>query len=182
MVAATTLDYATPIAADQWVGTPSPQRPRVVIARPSAPHTATGLYTDVIGLNGEFAGHFEKLRAIRTNQALWPEGAQAPSGYACDWASIMLQRLQRERLLPTRVVASAEGGVAICFIDGNKYADVEFLNTGEILGVTSDRRNRPVVWEAEPSASDLARATDRIRMFLRGYPTVSDGSTLSPSG
>src|SRR5579863_10259897 len=77
MIAATTLDYTIAIDAVQWVGTPSAQRPQAVIARPIASHTATSLYIDAIGLSGEFASHFEKLRAIKTDQSLWPEGAQA---------------------------------------------------------------------------------------------------------
>jgi hypothetical protein len=39
----------------------------------------------------------------------------------------MRQRLLIDDLLPTRVVASAEGGVAICFMNDDKYADIEFL-------------------------------------------------------
>src|ERR1700687_4845306 len=77
MLAAKTLDYAVQIDEVQWVGTPSRQRPQAVVARPIAPHTATNLYSDAIGFSGEFASHFEKLRAIRTDQSLWPEGAQA---------------------------------------------------------------------------------------------------------
>jgi len=37
-------------------------------------------------------------------------------------------------------VASERVEVAICFVNGDKYADVEFLNTGEIVGATKRYR------------------------------------------
>jgi len=63
----------------------------------------------------QFATHFAKLRALGTERALWPDGAERPSRSALTWGYVALQQFLHDNFLPTRVVASAEGGVAICF-------------------------------------------------------------------
>jgi hypothetical protein len=118
------------------------------------------------------------LLAVKDKPSLLPDGAEKPSDYAIAWASAMLEQFLADELPPTRVVASAEGGVAICFVNGNKYADVEFLNTGEILGVVSNRRDRPVAWEVGANSAGMAGASARIREFLDARTTSSN----DPSG
>jgi len=113
-----------------------------------------------------FEGHFVKLKEIATKPTLWPRGAEAPKDFTVWWAEYVLRELRLMELLPTRVVASAEGGVAVCFVNGDKYADVECLNTGSILGVISNRHHRPLVWEVECSSRGIAQAVIRIREFL----------------
>jgi hypothetical protein len=120
----------------------------------------------------EFGRHFSKLEAIRTDRTLWADGAQAPQDPAIYWAFQVLQKLEHDMLRPSRIVASAEGGVAICFVREDIYADIECFNDGVILGAISDRRDRPIVWEIEPGPSDIARAAARIRKFL--CPPSSD--------
>jgi hypothetical protein len=143
-------------------GSETSQRPRYVAsASEQTPHAPAASE-----VNQEVAVHFEKLKAITEDVALLPDGAEKPSETAIAWASDMLNQLKVDQLPPTRVVASAEGGVAICFVHGDKYADVEFLNTGEILGVVSNRRDRPVVWEVDRNSAGLARASARVREFM----------------
>lgn len=48
---------------------------------------------------------------------------------------------------PVRVCASVEGGVGIVFQRGSRYADVEFLNDGSIVGGASDGGGRVDVAE-----------------------------------
>jgi hypothetical protein len=171
IAAATTLAYAETMDGTQWSGTSDQERLRNIIALPPAVHAATNEYADTDGLSSEFSNHFAKLRAIGNEKSLWPVGAEAPSAFAEMWARITLQQLEVDRFLPTRVTASAEGGIAICFVDGEKYADLEFLNTGEILGVISNRRDRPVAWEIKHSSRELARAAARIRQFFNAPAT-----------
>jgi hypothetical protein len=78
----------------------------------------------------------------------------------------VLDRLNQMEFIPDKVVASAEGGVAICFSRENKYSDLECLNTGEILGVISDRKDRPTAWEVDNSPYSIAQAAIRIREFF----------------
>jgi hypothetical protein len=128
---------------------------------------------------GRFDTHFSKLKALRADQSLWPEDAEPPSDIAMAWAHAIIQQLQADDLLPTRVVASAEGGIGICFVAGNKYADIECLNSGAILGVISNRRNRPCVWEVEQIARGFTQASERLREFLLESKTPANVSSRS---
>jgi hypothetical protein len=119
-----------------------------------------------INYDSEFACHFAKLSAIERNPYLCPDGAAAPERIALLWADRVLRQLEDVMLRPSRVVASGEGGVAICFVQGDSYADIECLNTGAILGVTSNKRDRPDAWEIDPGTGGIARAIERVRKFL----------------
>src|SRR5689334_12172345 len=65
-------------------------------------------------------------------------GAEPPSDEVIDSAWSLLALCSIQGLTPYRVVPSAEGGVGICFASERRYADIEFLNTGDILAVTSN--------------------------------------------
>jgi hypothetical protein len=123
--------------------------------------------------------HWAMLREIRTNSSMWPENAEGPSEGAVGLAAIALKRLDSLGFAPTRVVASAEGGVGVCFVMGDNYADIEFLNTGEILGVTSNRRDRPNVWAVEQNDYSLAKAAIRIRQFFEKSSPAKDAAKRS---
>jgi hypothetical protein len=115
-----------------------------------------------------FAPYYAKLELLATDRSLLVDGSAPPSILALAYARAILQQLETESLEPTRIVASADGGVAICIVNGEKYSDIECLNSEEILGVISNRRDTPVVWEVNPTPSGLAGAVARIRDFLIG--------------
>lgn len=115
---------------------------------------------------GRFTPHFNKLKKLQADSTLWPSEAEQPSADALGWGRSILLRLFACDVLPARVIASAEGGVAVCFVDGDRYADIESHNSGVILGVLSNKRNRPTVWEVERSADGIARAVQRIGEFI----------------
>lgn len=126
-------------------------------------------------IDGSFSAHFEKLLAIQTDATLTPDGADQPSPIAIGWAKSILLHLQGQAMLPTKVVSSAEGGVAICFVSGDCYSDIECLNEGSILGVISNRRDRPIVWQIGPNQREFARASTRIREFFHACSAQTDG-------
>lgn len=132
--------------------------------------TIAGDYTLIRG-DTEFGRHFAKLKTIRSDPSLWPEGAEAPKPIAFYWAAEVLEKLAEDMVRPSRVVATAEGGIAICFAKGDIYADVECFNDGTILGVVSDRRERPTIWEINPRTGDIPRAAARIRKFFATHQT-----------
>jgi hypothetical protein len=170
---ATTLSYTAVAEGVSRSGDREQPHLRPRLTYPREISAATNAYAA-----GLFDHHFAKLEAIRNDPSLWPDDAEKPSEHATAWASAMLEQLWVDELPPTRVVASAEGGVAICFVDGNKYADVEFLNTGKILGVVSNRRDRPVAWEVGADSAGMAGASARIREFLHAPTTAAN----DPSG
>jgi hypothetical protein len=94
-----------------------------------------------------FAKLFEKLDILEHNESLTPAEAPAPNHLAVGLARLILARFHEIETTPDKIVATADGGVTICFIDGNKYSDIECSNEGGLLGVTTNRRDRPVVWE-----------------------------------
>ena len=154
-----TLNYDRPPLIVASVGVLESQFPRV---RYVIPRDAFAFTTD----HDEFALHYAKLKALAGDRSLWPDGAEPPSERAVTWAQLVVQHLQSEEFWPTRLVASAEGGVGVCFVAGNKYADIECLNSGAILGVTSNKSDRPTVWQIEPDSRGIARAVSRIRKFI----------------
>jgi hypothetical protein len=167
-----TLRYDVPPEIVIPVGIPEQLAPRFTYVIPAVEDASTA---EVAG----FDIHFSRLKAIVTDQSLWPEGAEPPSDFAITWMHAIIQQLQADNLLPTRVLASAEGGVGACFVVENNYADIECLNSGTILGVISNKRDRPDVWEVKQNARGLARASERIRKFLVASTARADASQQS---
>lgn len=132
--------------------------------QPRVLHATTNQYIDIS--KKKFLSHIQKLDEIRSNQTKLQDGIEDPSELSIRLADIVIEQLEKSELLPAEVVASAEGGVAFCFMNGDKYADIECLNSGEILAVTTNRRDRPSVWEVQLNQSEIARATERIRTFI----------------
>lgn len=63
----------------------------------------------------------------------------------------LLLRLNDLGMKPTLVNDFIEGGVGIIFIDGNRYADIEVDNEGDVLVCVSNRVDPPAVWEFNPN-------------------------------
>jgi len=104
----------------------------------------TALRKTVISLYAQ-----DELQRIR----LLPLGLdERPADGAILMANRVVDTLLEVGLIPDAIVPSAEGGVAICFVKVDKYADVECLNSGEILAVTSSRGVKPNVWSLDPDS------------------------------
>src|SRR5215469_10227614 len=160
-MSATTLDYFSPVgAAAEYEGLRAPPF-RTRVAQSAELDAATNEYAD-----RGFEHQFAKLQSLTKDRSLTQENVEMPTLLSQSWARVMLETLQFHNFPPTRVVSSAEGGIAICFVSGDKCADVEFLNSGEILGVVANRRDRPLAWEVEQSSRGLTRAAIRIREFI----------------
>ncbi len=96
--------------------------------------------------------------------------AESPSRMAANVAKRAYRMLVEYRLVPDRIVASGDGGIAFCFLRGMSYADVEFLNSGELLACTEDRVSGATeIWEFSIDA--LADTVGRIRRFLAAHAT-----------
>src|SRR5277367_6552075 len=114
----------------------------------------------------EFAEHFAKLAEVTVDSSLWLEGSELPNDVSVVWGKIILQKFREYALPPSRVVATADGGIAICVVRGDKYADIECLNSGEILAVISDRKSSPIVWEIKHRSNEISLSVSRIRQFI----------------
>lgn len=127
-------------------------------------HITTNEYLNIS--QKKFLPHIQKLIDIAQNQASSSDIEEKASTIALHLANIVIEQLEQVEFAPSKIVESVEGGIAFCFVAGDKYADIECLNTGEILGVTTNRRDRPSVWEVQHNESEIARATERIREFI----------------
>ena len=171
--AASTLTYTLPTWVQPGSGVETSLEPKgtpfkLVVRGGNA---ATNTYATTES-DRNFVAHDTKLKQIETDSTLWVEDAPAPSTQALGWARVVLQRLKDSDFPPTRVVASAQGGVAFCFLKGKKYADIECLNSGAILGVISNEHGRPVAWEIVPDPDSISQASIRIREFIDASPTI----------
>ncbi len=99
------------------------------------------------------------------------DGAEPPNRVVQEWSRVILEILLELNFPPTRVSPSVENGIGISFIKGEKYADMECFNTGEILAVTSYGQDYPPVWEVDCDREALKSALERIQQFLHSEST-----------
>jgi hypothetical protein len=108
----------------------------------------------------------DELRGFRSLPKNWDSyGAESPNATAVQWGITALGRLH-EDVEPHRVFPSAEGGVVITFRRGNRYADIECYNTGEILGTLSDGTGHPIVFDVAVRGTGVDDAIEKIREYL----------------
>jgi len=92
------------------------------------------------------------------------ESVEAPSRRASQSADCTLRLLAELGLEPSWLSPSLEGGVCIAFALDRRYADVQFLNSGEI--VTTCSQEADSVPQVLTTGSDLREAFQTIRSYL----------------
>ena len=92
--------------------------------------------------------------------------AEPPNAVSRAAASSILDGLEEASLPPARLTPSAEGGIAISFVEGEKRAIIEVYNTGEIAAATYAPEGEPDVWEFDGTGSALQAAINQIRVYL----------------
>jgi hypothetical protein len=114
-----------------------------------------------------FAEARQRLRATASVDRGWDTyGAEAPNDTARTLAAKILDALEADSLPPSRVMPSAEGGIAISFVEGENRAEIEIYNTGEIAAATYAAQSEPVAWELKNTDSALTNAIIDIRVRL----------------
>jgi hypothetical protein len=102
--------------------------------------------------------------------------APAPSQTALYTARIFLTELRSQGCEPTRLAASAMGGVAITQRKGARKGFVEFYNDGRVYALFSDRMGEMRVIPVQADSSSFRKLIVEIRDFLNGgNPTGNDG-------
>ena len=86
-----------------------------------------------------------------------------PNERALNKAVEVLKALYEDDLPPTHINPSAEEGVCISFRNGRKYADIECLNSGDVLAIVSDDSSE-FAWDV--SNRGIKAAVDRIHKFI----------------
>jgi hypothetical protein len=108
-----------------------------------------------------------QLRELANLRVNWDSyGAEVPNERARRAAESLITLLRSMGMPPTRVVPSSEGGVGICFVDEDRYADIECFNSGEILAVSYRGTGEPNVWEVADEDDAIKAAIEQIRAHL----------------
>jgi hypothetical protein len=99
-------------------------------------------------------------------------GSKAPNHTAISEALKVLDIAHAAGMLPTRVDASVDEGIALSFIRDTRYTDIECYNSGEILAGIHDRApqkrdERPRIWTLLDK-NDIEAALGTIRAFIYG--------------
>jgi hypothetical protein len=109
----------------------------------------------------DFCQSFRALEASEAAEFL------PPNADSIDRAWELFCRLNIRHLIPTRILPSPEGGVALCFSRHGRYADFECFNSGSTMVAMSDRRGKVDVFEIDPSREkDVDDVIFRIGQFL----------------
>lgn len=108
-----------------------------------------------------------RLRQLGSLRVNWDTyGADPPTQHVISTAKTIAKQFIEFGLIPDAITPSAEGGVAICFIRNQKYADIECFNSGEVVGVRYMSREAPRAWDI-PSGTHASNATVKtISEFL----------------
>jgi hypothetical protein len=110
---------------------------------------------------------YKKLAQFTSLRDDWDSyGAEAPNPWSVDSTRSVLRILSEADFEPTSIDASAEGGVCLSFQHGDRYGDVECLNSGEILAVTSAGGDATEVWEIKDIDRELPTTLNKIRTFV----------------
>ncbi|MGZ3529505.1 MAG: hypothetical protein ACXWNZ_18250 [Vulcanimicrobiaceae bacterium] len=109
-----------------------------------------------------------QLGELRTLEQNWDSyGAPPPSAASIDNAELALSQSETLRVMPSAVVASAEGGAALCWDVGAKHAYFEFDNDGMAVCAMYDVVADPYIVEFEPTVQNVASALQQVRVFFR---------------
>jgi len=109
----------------------------------------------------------EKIRQFRELRDGWDSyGAPAPQPSTIENVGKVLALLEPFDLLHTKLIPSAEGGVAVFFSNGTKRAYLEFQNSGDVVLAMYDRQSEPEVIELTESDADKTRGLELIRNYV----------------
>ncbi len=140
---------------------------RAVSIEVSPPSAALDQHSEYWRVLEQFAESREQLKKVRSLHANWDSyGAEPPSARAIELTEAVLNGLRDRFVAPSRIVASVEGGVGVCFSRGNRYADLECFNNGEIVGVVYAGLGHPRVIEATAEPAALTAAIEDIVAFI----------------
>lgn len=112
-----------------------------------------------------YLGLKDQIKGLGNLSENWNSyGAEAPSKEALGIALQILEDLFSLNLLPNNVLPSAEGGIGLVFLSGNKQADIEVFNDGDVLAGIYHLEKDTEIIEVNKDAVD--EASQKIYEFL----------------
>jgi hypothetical protein len=94
-------------------------------------------------------------------------GAAPPNRDAVRWAQRALNLTLAEWELPSTVVPSADGGIALCWDAGSRHAYIEFDNDGTAIVAMYVSVESPSLSEFEPTDAAILLEIGNIQRFMR---------------
>lgn len=95
----------------------------------------------------------------------WPEeSVSVPGSRARRTADLALRLLAEIGLRPDRLLPAFEGGISIAFTRLDRFAEIAFLDSGEVVATCAG--GHPGTVRSWPVGSDLRGAFQTIRAFL----------------
>jgi hypothetical protein len=112
-----------------------------------------------------FIRKLEEFRRLSDN---WDgQKASAPLGSAIDAARLALELAHQMEFRPRNVQVTRDGGIAISFLSGSKYGDIEFFDQESAAMLIEDLTIRDEdISEVAPVEEEINEALDRIREHI----------------
>jgi len=110
---------------------------------------------------------YSKLEDLLQLKSNWDSyGAPPPNRDAFNNALRILKFISPPDLEALSVVPSGEGGIGLCFRRDDRYADIEALNDGTILGVRYVGMETPVLISVDGSDDSISAGLQEIRNHI----------------
>jgi hypothetical protein len=113
--------------------------------------------------NNKVADLIDLVKEAEIDELQKDSGAEPPNALARKFAEWTLLDTPQFKI-PDRIAASIQGGIAMIFYAGDKYADIECFNTGEILGTIATGDGEPDIWTIRPS--EIKTSLEKIGRHL----------------
>jgi hypothetical protein len=95
-------------------------------------------------------------------------GSAAPNRDAIRIAHEVIDILHAKGYEAHELSPSADGGIAISFLKGERYAFIECYNDGDVAAAVFQKQGEPETWDCGSSASQLTETIERIFAYLNG--------------
>ncbi len=93
--------------------------------------------------------------------------AEPPAAGAIEAAERVLGTLRSLNAKPAAILPSSDGGIGICFNNGNRYGQLELLNDGEIHALLYGGEGGPQAWQVDMTLPTAIQETwKRIGAYL----------------
>jgi hypothetical protein len=129
--------------------------PAETVDKPIAEEDATG---------NQLAKWMNKIDSLATLQPGWNRhGATPPSAAAIQAARQFVEALVNDGQSPTRIAASAVGGVGVTRQIGERMAYIEFYNDGSSCALLADDAGDERVLDVDPEGGAFRNLLDEVK-------------------
>lgn len=123
----------------------------------------------VLKLESPHHWHLEAARHIKSLACLgsdWHETpADPPNEESVGLSQAVLNVLSDLNFEPARIDPTSVGGICFSFEQGDRYADIECLNSGNMVALLMEGSNNPIV--SVVTAADIPDTVAKLNGFIR---------------